>query len=359
MPVALDRLELVIDKARRAHRLKVAFEYDRPYDGGYAGAHPLYGESPPMRLVKARLTQWLDAETRSGATGPPVVLVGETATGKELVARALHFNGPRRDHAFVKVSVAAIPSALIETELFGREHGAIRGSREDGLVQAAEGGTLFIDGIGDLPRAVQSKLLLLLDDGSVRRVDSLRTRRVDVRVVASTHRQPAGLVSERRLHPGLYSRLADMQLELPPLRERGDDVLLLARHFTALFAARHGKRAPRLSDAAERALESHSWPGNVSELRRILERAVRLDATGLIDAARLRLATDPTHSSHGADINLYKLERDTLLQALERARGNVAHAARLLGITRDTLRYRIAKHQLAAELRSKFRDSLQ
>jgi DNA-binding NtrC family response regulator len=175
----------------------------------------------------------------------------------------------------------------------------------------------------------------------------------------------AALVGERRLQLGLYSRLAAMQLQLPPLRERGDDVSLLARHFIASFAARHGKRAPRLSEAAERALESHPWPGNVSELRKVLERAVRLDATGVIDAAQLRLSTDPSHTSidavlpWAADINLCRLERDTLLQALERARGNVAHAARLLGITRDTLRYRIAKHQLAVEVRSKFRDSQQ
>ena len=196
-----------------------------------------------------------------------------------MVARALHFNGPRRDKPFVELNCAALPAQLLESELFGHERGAFTDARERklGLVETAEGGTLFLDEIGDMDIGLQAKLLKLLEEKTVRRLGSVREQRVDVRIVAATHRPLEALVREGRFRADLYFRLGVVQLRLPPLRERGEDILLLARHFLRHHAARYGKPVPALDAAAERVLLSYSWPGNVRELRNVIEQAVLLN----------------------------------------------------------------------------------
>ena len=358
-PVPLGKLRLLLDRAAGEARRDSELDYHRRRDADGGAIDALQGESAGMRALKDRLRQLLDAEARLQSGPPPAVLVrGETGTGKELVARALHFSGGRRARPFVELNCAALPAPLLESELFGHERGAFTDARERklGLVETAEGGTLFLDEIGDMEPALQAKLLKLLEEHSVRRLGSVREQRVDVRIVAATHRPLDQLVREGRFRADLYFRLRVVELELPPLRERGDDILRLARAFVATHAARYGRPTPALLPGAEAALLAHRWPGNVRELRNLLEQAVLLCTGPAIDAGDLALRagvpeaearTGEAVERDGAEVGrLPDIERRALQRALARTGGNVSRAARELGISRDTLRYRIGKHGL-------------
>jgi two-component system, NtrC family, response regulator AtoC len=237
------------------------------------------------------------------------------------------------------------------------------------MVETAEGGTLFLDEIGDMDIALQAKLLKLLEEKTLRRLGSLREQRVDVRIVAATHRPLEALVREGRFRADLYFRLGVVQLRLPPLRERGADILLLARHFLQHHATRYGKPAPVLDEAAEAVLLDYSWPGNVRELRNMIEQAVLLNSGGLITAQQLSLshlgsvagaapvpAAADTKAPRSAELTLPEMERRALVNALQQNDGNVTRAARELGISRDTLRYRIEKYGLDTQAKPTFRD---
>ena len=372
-PVALAKLGMLLERATAQCKKDSELVYHRRREGEGADLSTLQGESPGMLALHATLRQLLHAEARLQDGEAPAVLVrGETGTGKELVARALHFNGPRRDKPFVELNCAALPAQLLESELFGHERGAFTDARERklGLVETAEGGTLFLDEIGDMEQGLQAKLLKLLEERTVRRLGSVREQRVNVRIVAATHRPLDQLVRENRFRADLYFRLRVVQLELPPLRERGDDVLLLACSFVARHAARYGRAVPGLSPEAERALRRHDWPGNVRELRNLLEQAVLLcrgdtlqvEDLGLLrDSVRLPGQDGKPDVVSGGSVpavrTLPELEREALLRALELSGWNVSRAARELGISRDTLRYRIDKHGLAAAMPADFRDS--
>jgi two-component system, NtrC family, response regulator AtoC len=374
-PVALSKLRLVLEKAFGDSRRDGALAYYQRRDAESALAGGLLGESPPMRELKSRLQQLLRAESQMrGGDAPAALVLGETGSGKELVARALHFNGPRRDKPFVELNCAALPAQLLESELFGHERGAFTDARDRklGLVETAEGGTLFLDEIGDLDIALQAKLLKLLEEKTVRRIGSLREQKVDVRIVAATHRPLETLVREQRFRADLYFRLCVVQLHLPPLRERDSDILLLAQHFLQHHAQRYGKPTPALAGSTADALLRYSWPGNVRELRNVLEQAVLLHAGGAIEPHQLALsslgsanfaAPMPARSpaaATGQAPTLPELERQALREALQREGWNVTRAARALGISRDTLRYRIEKFGLAAEGSAEspvFRDS--
>lgn len=365
-PVALGKLKLLIDKAFDEKQRDCALDYYQRRDADSTDLASLFGDSAPMVALKQTLRQLLDAEAQLQDSDAPAVLVlGETGTGKELVARALHFNGPRRDKPFVELNCASIPAQLLESELFGYERGAFTDARERklGLVETAEGGTLFLDEIGDMDLSLQAKMLKLLEEKTVRRIGSLRDQRVNVRIVAATHRPMEALVREGSFRADLYFRLRVFQLELPPLRARGADILSLARHFIAIHAGRYGKRPPALTPAAEAALLAHSWPGNVRELRNVLEQAVLLSAGTAIDAPQLALSSGvvtappavvdaepppapPSAVSAGGAQTLEDIERRALLDALRQTGWNVSRAARLLGVSRDTLRYRIDKFGL-------------
>ncbi|MCC4114643.1 sigma-54 dependent transcriptional regulator [Aromatoleum toluclasticum] len=363
-PVALGKLKLLIDKAFDEKQRDSALDYYHRREADATDLASLFGDSAPMVGLKNTLRQLLDAESQLQDTDAPAVLVlGETGTGKELVARALHFNGPRRDKPFVELNCASIPAQLLESELFGYERGAFTDARERklGLVETAEGGTLFLDEIGDMDLSLQAKLLKLLEEKTVRRIGSLRDQRVNVRIVAATHRPMETLVREGSFRADLYFRLCVFQLSLPPLRERGADILSLARHFVALHAARYGKNPPVLTPEAEALLLAHCWPGNVRELRNVLEQAVLLATGPEIDVSQLALSTGVTVPSvphavpesapaapaaSSAPLTLEDMERRALLDALRQTGWNVSRAARVLGISRDTLRYRIDKFGL-------------
>jgi two-component system, NtrC family, response regulator AtoC len=353
-PVVLSKLKLVLERAFGDSRREGTLAYYKKRDAENADPGGLLGQAPPMVELKHRLQQLLRAEARLAAGDAPAVLVlGETGSGKEVVARAVHFNGPRRDKPFIELNCAALPEQLLESELFGHERGAFTDARERklGLVETAEGGTLFLDEIGDMDLALQAKLLKLLEEKSVRRVGSLREQKVDVRIVAATHRPLEALVAEQAFRADLYYRLRVVQLQLPPLRERGNDILLLAQHFLQQHAQRYGTVTPRLSEGAAQALLGHPWPGNVRELRNTLEQAVLMLRGPTLEAEHLtlsKIAAGASSSASSEAATLPELERQALLQALERNGWNVTRSARALGISRDTLRYRIEKFNLSA-----------
>jgi two-component system, NtrC family, response regulator AtoC len=378
-PIALAKLRLLIERATENAQRESALDYYHKRDSQGTDFSALQGESAGMRKIKAMMRQLLQAEARlQDGEAPAVLVVGETGTGKELVARALHFNGPRQGRPFVELNCAALPAQLLESELFGHERGAFTDARERklGLVETAQGGTLFLDEIGDMEPALQAKLLKLLEDRTVRRLGSVREQRVNVRIVAATHRPLEQLVRNGQFRADLYFRLRVVQLDLPPLRERGDDIMLLADSFLQHHATRYGKPTPRVTTDAREALLRHSWPGNVRELRNRLEQAVLLCTDQILDESLLSLGqslrdvggaaapsaapsaattraapvTQPDDMNNATARTLPELERDALVQALEHTGGNVSRAARELGISRDTLRYRIEKYGLTSSM---------
>ncbi|MBN6103248.1 sigma-54-dependent Fis family transcriptional regulator [Xanthomonas sp. CFBP 8703] len=298
-----------------------------------AGA--LLGHSAAMRTVHKRIGL-------AAASDLPVLVSGETGTGKELVARALHRASARAGAAFVAVNCAAIPAELIESELFGYRKGAFSGAVADrpGLIREADGGTLFLDEIGDMPLPMQAKLLRFLQEGEVSPLGGRGAQKVDVRVVAATHRELAQLVADGRFRSDLRYRLNVVPIELPPLRERGDDIVLLAQHFLE-----EGASAPRtLSAAAQARLRAYPWPGNVRELRNAMQRCQVLVRTPTIEAHDLDevLAGDTAATSAETPAltlpdAIAQLERQMIQAALTQAQGNRAEAARRLGIHRQLL----------------------
>ncbi len=360
-PVSLHQLKQVLDRAVQSQRQTQELQHlRRAVEGAPAsgqGLAALVGDSPAMQKLVGRLRQIVDADTRLTEGAAPAVLVhGETGTGKELVARALHFEGPRRDGPFVEINCASLPAHLVESELFGHERGAFTDARERriGLVEAAHGGTLFLDEVGELELATQAKLLKLLEDHEVRRLGSVRQQKVDVRVLAATNRPLETMVQAGSFRSDLFFRLGALRVNLPPLRERAGDVPLLAGLFLGRSSRRYGKSGLRFSDEALARLQAHHWPGNVRELANVVEQCVMLAVDPVIEADDLALPVpldsafaglEPL-SAEAAPTSLPETERRLLLNALERNRWNVTQAARALGISRDTLRYRIDKFGL-------------
>jgi DNA-binding NtrC family response regulator len=360
-PVVLSKLKLVIEKVLNAERTEQALAYYRARDSSSSGIAQLIGESAPMRQLKDTMRRLLEAEAALGDDEPPAVLItGETGTGKEVVARALHYDGPRRSGPFIELNCGAIPPHLLESELFGHESGALSEAREKklGLIETADGGTLFLDEIGDMDLAVQTKLLKLLEERSVRRLGGVRDQPISVRIIAATHQPLEKLVREGRFRSDLYFRLRIVELNIPPLRQRGQDILLLARHFLATQAARYGKTPPVFGPDTEEALLAYVWPGNVRELRNVVEQTVLLSGEPIIRSSQLKLCVvlgidedEPAPPAAApaeppGRFRLDEVERDLLMQALEKTDWNVSKSARLLGVSRDTLRYRMEKHGL-------------
>jgi len=358
-PLSLSKLKLLLEKALGDQRREQALSYHQRRAGEHSGIGNLLGESEPMRALKRKVVQVIEAERQlTDADAPAVLITGETGAGKEVVARTLHFSGTRSDHPFVEINCAAIPGQLLESELFGHERGAFTDARERklGLVETAEGGTLFLDEIGDMDLALQAKLLKLLEEKTVRRIGSLRDQKVNVRIIAATHRPLESLVQEGRFRSDLYFRLRIVELAVPPLRARGGDILLLAQHFLAVHGRRYNKADLRLSPAVTQLLTAHRWPGNVRELRNAIEQAVLLAPGALIDSADLSLSSvagappsppaDAAPEARPESSRLDQAERELLLQALQTTQWNVTRAAKFLGISRDTLRYRMEKFQL-------------
>jgi two-component system response regulator AtoC len=354
-PVSLSKLRLMLEKLASEERQSEALAYYRSRDARASGLDKLIGQCEAMKQLRDSIAKVIAGDEMLRDGSPPAVLVtGETGTGKELVARALHFEGPRRDEPFVEINCSSIPAPLLESELFGHERGAFTDakSRKLGLVETAERGTLFLDEIGDMELALQVKLLRLLEDRSVRRLGGLRDQKVNVRIVAATHRDLDALVAEGRFRADLFFRIRMIHLAIPVLHDRGEDILLLADHYLALHAKRYGREGLMLAPEVRRALLRHRWPGNVRELRNVMEQAVLMAAGPVLESVDLDWLPaagkgPPAIPSPVAALNLEQVERETLLKALESCRWNVSQAARILGITRDALRYRIEKHGLS------------
>ena len=369
-PVVLSELRLRLEKIRRETHRGEELAYHRRRASSDASLDQLIGQSPPMLALKASIRQLLNAESGiADAERPAVLITGETGTGKELVARALHFGSRKPDAPFVEINCSTIPGELLEAELFGYERGAFTDAKQRklGLIEAATGGTLFLDEIGDVDLRVQVKLLKLLEDKIVRRLGSVREQRAEVRILTATNRDLERLVNEGRFRADLLFRLRIVHLELPPLRLREDDVLLLAGHYLDVHRGRYRKPSLRFSANAEAAMRRYSWPGNVRELRNLIEQAVIMATGDEIDVGDLRLSSTlatatatarrdaddarsagsvPEHGESSNGLNLADVERGLLVRALAQSGGNVSQAARLLGVSRDTVRYRIDKHRI-------------
>ena len=359
-PVDLEELKLLADRARENRLLKQELSYYRRRATTDVGFEGLVGESPAIRAVQERARQIAALDET-----PPVLLTGETGTGKGVLARAIHASGARAAKPFIEINCTALPATLMEAELFGYERGAFTDAKQSktGLVEAAEGGFLFLDEIGDVDLSVQGKLLRAIEERAVRRVGSVRERTIDVRIIAATNRDLDREVRRERFRKDLYFRLAVIVLDVPPLRARGEDVLLLTDHYLRLFNTKYGKVVRDLSAAARDLLRSYPWPGNVRELSHVIERAVLWSRGPTLDVEHLSL-TSPADAgpveqdeSPAADaaapavlppqgVDLGQWEKSVIEQAMREAGGNQTKAARRLGISRDTLRYRLRKFGL-------------
>jgi len=317
----------------------------------------IVGSAPEVARLRDQIVRLAAFDAPGKSSAPTVLLHGETGTGKGVVARAMHRVGPRRAGPFVDVNCAAIPESMLEAELFGFEAGAFTDAKraKAGLFESASGGILFLDEIDSLPLALQGKVLGAIEEKRVRRLGATAATPVDVKVIAATQRDLATLAAEGRFRADLYHRLAVVVLTLPPLRARGDDIVLLARHFLAHFAALHGTEPRPLADDAAAWLRAAPWPGNVRELSHLLERVVLLGTSPIVDAALLaQLATTrasppttrsdaPAPSEAPNDVPSMDDEARAIRDALVRTGGNVARAARHLGIGRNALRYRMRR----------------
>jgi two-component system response regulator HydG len=295
----------------------------------------ILGDSPALRAALDRASRVIP---HAGVT---VLLTGETGTGKELIARAIHYNGPRRESAFVEVNCAAIPDQLLESELFGHEKGSFTGAiaSKPGLFEVADGGTLFLDEIGHLPLPLQGKLLRVLEDHAVRRVGGTKQIPVDVRIIAATHADLAAGMRTGEFREDLFYRLNVVSIELPPLRDRRADIVPLARHFLARFAAQYGLPEPVLDDRTAAALTARDWPGNVRELRNAMERALVLSSGGVLnlDDVPVRPPPPPAAGAIPFPATMREITRRACDAMLELCGGNKSEAARRLGISRARL----------------------
>jgi DNA-binding NtrC family response regulator len=337
LPEDIEILSNALAAAVARRRRAVAHVPAESSEDEFRAFHAIAGESPALREVLQRAARLL-----RHAHGT-ALLVGETGTGKELLARAIHDGGPRRGAPFVPVNCSALPRGLIESELFGHEKGAFTDAHavKPGLFEVADGGTLFLDEIDTLPVDLQAKLLRVLEDHEIRRVGGTKSRQVDVRVIAASNEDLERAIERGTLRQDLYFRLGVVTLVLPPLRERGGDVAIIADRLLASLAAHHGLPVPRLNGEARRALAGCAWPGNIRELKNALERALLLSQPGELDLAELVPTTTPKASLAGGIPFPAPLDAMTAAAAramLEVCRGNVSEAARRLKVSRRRLR---------------------
>jgi DNA-binding NtrC family response regulator len=348
-PFEIDDLVVAVEKAldERTLRREVARlrkEVARPYR-----FENIIGKSPPMQDVFALIR-------RLSSSAVNVLITGESGTGKELVARALHFNSPRAKKPFVAVNCAAIPDTLLESELFGYKRGAFTDARADrpGMFVEADGGTIFLDEIGDLTPALQAKLLRVLQEKEIRPLGAARPEKVDVRVLSATNRDLAQRMTEGAFREDLFYRLNVIEVVLPPLRDRAEDVLPLAEHFLGEAAARTGKRIITFTQAALKILLAYPWPGNVRELENVVERAVALAESDQItpedlpSQVRERRSSDVLAGALARGLTLSELEREYISRVLQAEGGNKTRAAQRLGLDRKTLYRKLEEYQRAS-----------
>lgn len=355
-PFELDEIQLKVERALRSTRQRREISYHRERD---AAAGTIIGESRAAERLRSLVARIGQMTGRPGTPTPTVLLLGETGSGKGHVARALHAAGGRNDGPLIEINCTALPENLVEAELFGYERGAFTDAKaaRPGLFETAEGGTLFLDEIGHVSAALQSKFLKVIEEKMVRRIGASAARRVDVQIIAATNRDLEAAVRLGEFREDLFQRLSVAVIRIPPLREREGDAVRLAEALLADACRRYGVPARTLSPEAEAAVMRYPWPGNVRELANTVERVVlfsdrdpvAVEDLGLPPAAAegARLAVTPSGEVQidfpDGGLSLEAVERKLLLAALEKASGNQSAAARLLGITRDTLRYRMEK----------------
>jgi DNA-binding NtrC family response regulator len=347
-PFNLEEVVLLVEKALETSQLRREVRNIRSSQGREYGFDAIIGASPAMQQVKALLARV------AASPASTVLLTGETGTGKDLAAKAIHYNSSRAAKTFVNITCSALPEQLLESELFGHERGAFTDARQQkrGLFETADGGTVFLDEIGEMTPALQSKVLRVLEEKTFKRVGGLADIRVDVRVVAATNRDLEEEVRAGKFREDLFYRLQVMPVLLPPLRERRGDIPLLAAYYIDRFNREFRKKVRGLTPAATQLIEQYQWPGNVRELRNAIERAMllvdrdRLEPDDFTTLTRSVAATQFRLPPEG--LNLEEVERQLLVQALERAEGNQTQAGQLLGINRDQVRYRIEKFGLTS-----------
>ncbi|TFG65633.1 MAG: sigma-54-dependent Fis family transcriptional regulator [Gemmatimonadales bacterium] len=351
-PIELDTLRLVISRALETRQLREQIAALREQHRWRFANVEIIGRSERMQEVMSMVEKVADAEST-------VLIEGESGTGKELVAKAIHARSYRRDNPFVEINCTALPENLVESELFGHERGAFTDARErkKGMVELAHTGTLFLDELGDMPLGTQAKLLRFLEDAYIRRVGGTKDIPVDVRVVVATHRDLEHMVELGTFRSDLYFRLNVFPILIPPLRERPEDIAPLASYFVdKLWRDMRRTRPVTLEESAITALEGYDWPGNVRQLKNLLERVMIIEETSEIKAEHLPRDLGRTRMSHAEGdrlmvlptegVRLEDVERALIEQALHRTAGNVTAAAAMLGLTRDTLRYRLDRHGL-------------
>jgi DNA-binding NtrC family response regulator len=283
---------------------------------------------------------------KAAGTSATVLISGESGTGKELVARAIHYSSPRASAPFVPVNCGGIPEGLLESELFGYVKGSFTGANESraGFFQTADGGTIFLDEIAETSLPMQVKLLRVLQDREVYMVGATRSRKVDVRIVAATNKDLSTLVAKDQFREDLFFRLSVITIAVPPLRERGDDILLLVRHFAKRFAEEQGRPAPRFTDAAVEVLRGYNWPGNVRELENVVRRLVVMHDGDRIDVPDLpSLMRYSAPRENGVHRTLAEVEGEHIRNVLSGVGGNKSRAAEILGIDRKTLREKLKR----------------
>ncbi|HBP1360012.1 sigma-54 dependent transcriptional regulator [Pseudomonas aeruginosa] len=339
MPALHAILKRLLDNRRlqRQQRIVVTREQRERID-------PLFGESPAIRALAEQVDKVMGSDS-------PILILGETGTGKSLLAKWLHLHGPRADEPFVDLNCAGLSPDFLETELFGHEKGAFTGATasKPGILEIADGGTVFLDEIGDVDPRVQPKLLKVLEEQRFRRLGAVREREVDIRLIAATHQDLAGKVKERTFRSDLYFRISSIPLSMPALRERKEDIPALARTLLARLADVPG-RSVRLGEDAEQALCGYAWPGNIRELRNVLERAVLLRNGDTIARRDLRFESTPLQDVQVGDtgLTLQQVERQHIERVLREVGGKVEQAALRLGIPRSTLYQKIKVHGIVA-----------
>ncbi|MDR3378818.1 MAG: sigma-54 dependent transcriptional regulator [Verrucomicrobiae bacterium] len=347
-PFAPEELILAVSRCAERHQLLRENATLRSRAGESFSLEQIVGESPKMRELR-QLIQTV------AVTDARVLVLGESGTGKELVAGAVHTLSRRHTRSYVRINCAAIPETLLESELFGHEKGAFTGAirQKAGRVEEANGGTIFLDEIADMGKSLQAKLLRFLEDGSFTRVGGTEELRVDVRLIAATNRDIVRAIAAGDFREDLFHRLNVVQFNLPPLRERGEDILLLAEHFLKQFRAVLGKNITGFSLAARQKFQTHRWPGNVRELRNVVERALILETSHEVQAASLPDFSVELRLQKGApvavapdeslDLALERLERELIQTVLEQNNFNLTRAAERLRLSRHSLRYRMQR----------------
>jgi two-component system, NtrC family, nitrogen regulation response regulator NtrX len=336
-PLSTDKLLVTVENALRLSRL----EDENRELRHRLGKHQLVGSGPAMKKLVAQIERVAASETR-------VCILGETGTGKELVARAIHEKSPRHEQSFVTLNCAAVPAELIESELFGHEKGAFTGAaaKHVGKFEQAEGGTLFLDEIGDMPVAMQAKLLRVLEEGEVERVGGDKPIRVNVRVVVATHRNLEDLVKQNSFRRDLFHRIYVFPLQLPPLRERPEDFSELVAHFARQVAAQNGWKEKLFSEEAIAELRKYAWPGNVRELRNVVERLILLATDDTVSATDVRAVLPGSDSSTSSTSSISSgtlaerteaFEKEVMLTEIRKHNFHMTNVARALGLERSHL----------------------